>query len=148
MSDLVRAVLKNLEPAIRGRALEIALSPLPDAYGDAAMIERVWASLLDNAVKFTARRDHAEITVGSATDQNNTAYYVRDNGVGFDMQFADKLFGVFNRLHGAEFSGNGMGLAIVNRIVARHGGRVWAAAAPGEGATFYFSLPVAETFHV
>jgi len=105
------------------------------------MMERVWTNLLDNAVKFTIHSDHAAITVGSVVDQGNTAYYVRDNGAGFDMQYADKLFGVFSRLHGAEFSGNGMGLAIVNRIVARHGGRVWAVARPGEGATFYFSLP-------
>jgi light-regulated signal transduction histidine kinase (bacteriophytochrome) len=105
------------------------------------MIHRVWVNLLDNAVKFSATRAEPSIQVGAVTGNNEDVYYVRDNGVGFDERFRAKLFGVFNRLHGEEFTGNGMGLAIVQRVMMRHGGRVWAEGKLGEGATFYFSLP-------
>lgn len=104
-------------------------------------------NLLDNAIKFTAPRDDAKIVVGALSNEAGTIYYVRDNGVGFDMQFAGKLFGVFNRLHGGDFPGNGTGLAIVQRIVSRHGGRVRAEGMPDEGATFYFTLPASGTGH-
>ena len=105
-------------------------------------------SLLENAVKFTAPKADAKIEVGVAYDEGKTVYYIRDNGVGFDMRYAEKLFGMFNRLHGADFPGSGTGLAIVRRIVSRHGGRVWAEGKVGEGATFYFTLPTSETGHV
>ena len=109
--------------------------------GDAAMIRRVWMCLLDNALKFTAPKADAKIEVGALSDGAQTVYYVRDNGVGFDMKYADMLFGVFQHLHSAEdFPGTGIGLAIVNRIVTRHGGRVWAEGRVGEGATFWFHL--------
>jgi signal transduction histidine kinase len=147
MAEAVQMALKTLEAYPRNCQLTFEVSPLPDAFGDPAMIGRVWANVLDNALKFTVPRDNATITVGAVTDESETVYFVRDNGVGFDMRYVGKLFGVFNRLHGADFCGNGMGLAIVQRIVSRHGGRVWAEGKPDEGATFYFSLPVAEQFH-
>ena len=147
MAATVRMALKDLEPITRGRKLKIEVSTLPSAFGDAAMIQRVWINLLDNAVKFTALKAGAKIEVGVLSEAGETVYYVRDNGVGFDMQFVGKLFGVFDRLHGADFPGNGTGLAIVQRIVSRHGGRVWAEGKVGEGATFYFTLPASETVH-
>ena len=145
MAATVRMALKDLEPITRGRKLKIEVSTLPSAFGDAAMIQRVWINLLDNAVKFTALKAGAKIEVGVLSEAGETVYYVRDNGVGFDMRFVGKLFGVFDRLHGADFPGNGTGLAIVQRIVSRHGGRVWAEGKVGEGATFYFTLPASET---
>lgn len=105
------------------------------------MIRRVWTHLLDNAFKFTTPRSDARIEVRATTDDEETIYYVKNNGVGFDMRYADKLFGVFQRLHGAEqFAGAGLNLAIVKRIIARHGGRVQAEGKPDEGATFYSAL--------
>ena len=148
MTEVVQMALNELEPKTRTRSLKFEVSPLPGAVGDAAMIQRVWVSLLENAVKFTAPKADAKIEVGVAYDEGKTVYYIRDNGVGFDMRYAEKLFGMFNRLHGADFPGSGTGLAIVRRIVSRHGGRVWAEGKVGEGATFYFTLPTSETGHV
>jgi light-regulated signal transduction histidine kinase (bacteriophytochrome) len=106
------------------------------------MIQRLWTNLLDNAIKFTRAKPEGAIEVGSRSGEGETIYYVKDNGVGFDMQYSAKLFGVFQRLHGQnEFPGTGIGLAIVKRIVTRHGGRVWAEGKVGEGATIYFTLP-------
>ena len=145
MSVSVRTALEELEPKTRGRRLEDRGGVAPQRIrrcGDG--VQRVWTNLLDNAIKFTARKADALIEVGALASGDETVYYVRDDGVGFDMQFAGKLFGVFNRLHGSEFVGNGMGLAIVQRVVSRHGGRVWAEGKPDKGATFYFSLPTKE----
>ncbi len=147
MVEVVQIAVGGLEPYTRGRNLVVEVSPLPSAFGDAAMIRRIWSCLLDNAVKFTSPKRDAKIEVGATADKGEMIYYVRDNGVGFDMQFVGKLFGVFDRLHGADFPGNGTGLAIVQRIVSRHGGRVWAEGKVGEGATFYFTLPGSETVH-
>jgi len=110
--------------------------------GEAVLLRQVMGNLLGNAWKFSARRDGAMITVGAmAGEGGSSVYFVRDNGVGFDMAYADKLFGPFQRLHSpGEFNGTGIGLAIVDRIVTRHGGRVWAESACGAGATFYFTL--------
>jgi two-component system sensor kinase len=142
MEESVRAALKDLEPAVAGRNIKLDIQPLPASHGDAPMLRRVWTNLLDNAIKFTRHQPDAVIEVGARAGEGETVYYVKDNGVGFDMQYSNKLFGVFQRLHGQnEFPGTGIGLAIVKRIVARHGGRVWAEGKVGQGATLYFALP-------
>jgi signal transduction histidine kinase len=121
-------------------ALELA--PLPDADADRAMLKQVWLNLVGNAFKYSAKRADARVEIGAREEVGEVVYWVRDNGVGFDMRYAAKLYGVFQRLHRAEeFPGTGVGLAIVQRVVMRHGGRVWAESKLGEGACFYFSLP-------
>ena len=119
--------------------------PLPPVIGDARMLKQVLANLLGNAVKYTRPRDPAQIEMGVAgQEEGRLIFFVRDNGVGFDMNYADKLFGVFQRLHRAEeFDGTGIGLATVRRIISRHGGRTWAESAPDRGATFFFTLQAA-----
>jgi light-regulated signal transduction histidine kinase (bacteriophytochrome) len=145
MGALVRGVLAApLASALAGRALAINIGKLPPIHGDRAMLERVWTNLLDNAIKFTAAKAEARIEIGATAGDGEIVYYVRDNGVGFDMQHADRLFGVFQRLHSTEIPGTGIGLALVRRIVARHGGRVWAEAKLGKGAKVCFTLPAAK----
>jgi len=123
--------------------LQIYLKPIPPARGDGGMIRQVFFHLIANAIKFTRSSKAAMIEVGGYTQDPENIYYVRDNGIGFDMQYIDKLFGAFQRLHsGEEFEGTGIGLATVKRIINRHGGRVWAEGKENEGATFYFSLPM------
>jgi len=118
------------------------IGPLPEAQGDASLLRQVWVNLLSNAVKFTLPKENGLIEIGATPGEDEDVFYVKDTGVGFDMQYADKLFGIFQRLHStSEFEGTGIGLSIVQRIVDRHGGRVWAEGRQGEGATFYFSLP-------
>jgi light-regulated signal transduction histidine kinase (bacteriophytochrome) len=125
--------------------IDVVVEPLPPCYGEPALLQQVFANLLSNAVKFTSRASPAAITIGAKSD-GETVYFVRDNGVGFDDRFAEKLFGVFQRLHRLDdFEGTGVGLAIVHRIVSRHGGRVWAESKVNAGATFYFTLPPART---
>jgi PAS domain S-box-containing protein len=142
MEALAHEVAEELKAAESGRELIFKIDKLPSVFADQSMMRRVLANLLANAIKFTRPRPSALIEVGAKADRGETIYYVRDNGVGFDMRYTDKLFGVFQRLHSVEeFEGNGIGLAIVKRIVTRHGGRVWAEGKVGEGATFYFSLP-------
>ncbi|HEX7070215.1 MAG TPA: ATP-binding protein [Rhodothermales bacterium] len=142
MQGQVAEVRQELEPEHEGRQVEWTIDPLPPAHGDRAMLWSVWYNLLSNAIKYTGRQQPARIHVGSRREGSEVVYFVRDNGIGFDMRYADKLFGVFQRLHSTnEFEGTGIGLANVRRIVARHGGRTWAESAPGAGATFYFSLP-------
>ncbi|HET7731120.1 MAG TPA: GAF domain-containing protein [Usitatibacter sp.] len=144
MDELVRTSMEGLEMMVRDRNIEWRIGPLPRVRCDAALMRQVWANLLGNAVKYTRRRDPAVIEVGAAERPNSPlTFFVRDNGVGFDMAHARKLFGVFQRLHRAEdFEGTGIGLATVQRIVSRHGGRIWADAAPERGATFHFTLGV------
>jgi two-component system sensor kinase len=142
MEELVRAALKDLQPLLAGRYVKLEIKPLPASHGDAPMIQRVWTNLLDNAIKFTRHQPEGTIEVGAQVGKGEIVYYVKDNGVGFDMQYVGKLFGVFQRLHGQnEFPGTGIGLAIVKRIVARHGGHVWAGGKVNQGATIYFALP-------
>jgi PAS domain S-box-containing protein len=127
------------------RRIEWEIGRLPAGRGDAAMLRQVWSNLIENAVKYSGKAPISRITIGASCDSTSgqNVFHVRDNGVGFDMAYADKLFGVFQRLHGAtEFEGTGIGLANVRRIVTRHGGRTWAESRLGEGATFYFSLPM------
>jgi light-regulated signal transduction histidine kinase (bacteriophytochrome) len=115
---------------------------IPPAFGDPSLIKQVWANLISNAVKFSSKKDHPVIHIDCGADNNEIIYSISDNGAGFDMQYADKLFSVFQRLHDStEFEGTGIGLATVKRIINRHGGRIWAAGEPDKGAVFYFSLP-------
>ncbi|MBC8002788.1 MAG: CHASE3 domain-containing protein [Opitutaceae bacterium] len=146
MNRLVKEALHELEPDLRAREIKWTIGTLPAAHADRAMLKLVWTNLLSNAVKYTRPRARTEIEIGSRTvEDNRQEFFVRDNGVGFDMRYADKLFGVFQRLHRAdEFEGTGIGLANVRRIVTRHGGSVRAEAVLNEGATFSFSLPVVE----
>ncbi|MFI5180383.1 MAG: PAS domain S-box protein [Thermoanaerobaculia bacterium] len=140
-AELVKAVLQELGPEMAGRRIEIEVGALPPCKGDSALLKQVWTNLLSNAIKFTRRRDVARIEVGALPGDGRPAYFIRDNGVGFDTRYVGKLFGVFQRLHSAEeYEGTGVGLAIVQRIVHRHGGKVWAEAALDKGAAFYFTL--------
>ena len=139
MTQMAREVAEELRG---GREIAIEVSPLPPAHVDAALIRQAWLNLIGNALKYSAKKADARVDIGAREEAGENVYWVRDNGAGFDMRYAEKLFGVFQRLHRAEeFEGTGVGLAIVQRIVARHGGRVWAEGNPGEGACFSFSLP-------
>ncbi len=141
MDALVRDVWKEMQNMNPGRNMVLTVNSIPPGYGDRALIKQLYINLLSNAVKFTKNRDTAHIEAGGYSDGNEVVYYVRDNGVGFDMQYYDKLFGVFQRLHSADdFEGTGVGLAIVERIVHRHGGRVWAEGKIDQGACLYFKL--------
>lgn len=142
MNALAASVFEELKAGTEGRSVEFDVEPLPRARGDRSMVRQALANLLANAVKFTRPRSEARIRLAGRVDGNRCFYFVRDNGVGFDMKYADKLFGVFQRLHGPdEFEGTGVGLAIVKRIVEKHGGEVWAEGEIDKGATFYFVLP-------
>jgi light-regulated signal transduction histidine kinase (bacteriophytochrome) len=142
--ELVGECLADLHRDRIGRRVRVEIGELPPADGDAMLLRQVWLNLISNALKYTSKKEAAEIEIGSRKGDGPEymiTYYVRDNGVGFDMKYAHKLFGVFQRLHRAEeYEGTGVGLAIVQRIVQRHGGRVWAEAQRGEGATFFFTL--------
>ncbi|HSF19676.1 MAG TPA: GAF domain-containing protein [Vicinamibacteria bacterium] len=141
MGELARSVFDEVTSPHPDRNVEWRLDALPSARGDRGMIRQVFANLLSNALKFTAPREMARIEVGHKSEGGENAYYVKDNGVGFDMRFAERMFGVFQRLHRAEeFEGTGVGLAIVQSIIRRHGGRVWVEGKPNEGATIGFTL--------
>jgi two-component system, sensor histidine kinase and response regulator len=142
MDALAREVVEELRSAPGQQVPNCVLKPLPVGWGDRSLIRQVWLNLLSNAIKFTGAREVPSIELGGSGEDASNVYYVKDNGAGFDMRYYGKLFGVFQRLHSArEFPGTGVGLAIVQRVVVRHGGRVWAEGIPGEGATFYFALP-------
>jgi light-regulated signal transduction histidine kinase (bacteriophytochrome) len=145
LDALVQDAIRGLEMAIHGRHIVWRIAPLPRVVGDATLLKHVLTNLIDNAIKYSRTRDPATIEIGCAGEEaRRVILFVRDNGVGFDMQYADKLFGVFQRLHRAEeFEGTGIGLATVRRIVGRHGGRVWAEGALNTGATFYVTLETA-----
>lgn len=142
MGELAKAVFEELKRIIPEQTLLLDIKTLPPARGDQSMIRQVFANLLSNAIKFTGPKGAGEITIGCMDKENQDIYYVKDNGVGFDMQHAGKLFGVFQRNYTVdEFEGTGVGLAIVQRIIHRHGGQVWAEGKVNEGAIFCFSLP-------
>jgi signal transduction histidine kinase len=142
MKELVLRNFETLKAQHQGAEPDLRLGYLPPASGDRSLLAQVWVNLISNALKFSSKKDKPVIEVSAVSDAAEHTYFVRDNGAGFDPRFAAKLFGVFQRLHDAsEFSGTGVGLALVQRIVTRHGGRVWAEGEPGVGATFYFTLP-------
>lgn len=142
MNELAKSVVEELKRLETGRSLQISLEPLPVAHGDQRMIRQVLMNLVSNAMKFTRREQKAIIQIGGRIEDGVSTYYVKDNGVGFDLTDTNRIFKAFERLHpSAEFEGTGVGLAIVWRIVQRHGGRIWAESRKNEGATFYFTLP-------
>lgn len=139
--DLVKEVIDELKGEMEGRNVQIILGTLPSCRGDPSLVRQVFFNLLSNALKFTRRRENAQIEIGSFQIDNHTVYTIRDNGIGFDMRYADKIFTVFQRLHSTqEYEGTGIGLAIVRRIIDRHGGRIGVESAVDEGTTFFFTL--------
>jgi light-regulated signal transduction histidine kinase (bacteriophytochrome) len=142
MGELTRDVFAQLNSDAVGLTPQLDVASLPPAKGDHAMLRQVFVNLLSNAAKYSKPNEAPVIEVGCRGENGANVYYVKDHGVGFDMKYVNKLFGVFQRLHSAEeFEGTGVGLAIVKRIVERHGGRVWAEGEINQGATFYFALP-------
>jgi len=142
MSALTREVVRELTAACPERTIEVVIPGLSPAWGDPVLVRQVLVNLIGNAIKYTGHRAEAKIEVGETVGDSDVTYWVKDNGAGFDMENSRKLFAVFQRLHPqSEFEGTGVGLALVLRIVERHGGRVWATAKVNEGATFYFTLP-------
>ncbi len=142
MNQLLADIQEMLKPEVAGRPVEWKIAPLPAIRGDPAMIRLVLQNLLSNAIKYTRGREPARIEIGCEKQADETLFWVRDNGVGFNQAYEKKLFGVFQRLHRSEeFEGIGIGLANVRRAVDRHGGRTWAEGRVGEGAVFYFTLP-------
>ncbi|MDK9700006.1 MAG: ATP-binding protein [bacterium] len=145
MTEMVRAMYYEYTNTAQREKILFTLNPLPDAFGDPTLLRQVWANLLSNAIKFTSKKPQSKIEVSGEIINDEVVYTIRDNGAGFDMRYHEKLFGVFQRLHSpSEFEGTGVGLAIVQRIIHRHHGRVWAESIENEGATFYFSLPIQE----
>jgi len=142
IEQLVKETIENLAPDMKGREVSWKIASFPQIHGDPAMLRQVFINLLGNALKYSRNRPSTQIEIGCTEEKEETVFFVKDNGVGFDMQYADKLFGVFQRLHSSDdFEGTGIGLANVRRIVQRHGGKTWAEGTVDGGATFYFSLP-------
>lgn len=142
MKAIVEDVLAQLNHDTEGRNINWTIADLPNIKGDQALLRMVWYNLLGNAIKFTKAKDPANIQIGYTADDNEYTFFVRDNGAGFDMRYAHKLFGVFQRLHTTkEFEGTGIGLANVRRIILKHSGRTWAESQLHEGSTFYFTIP-------
>jgi light-regulated signal transduction histidine kinase (bacteriophytochrome) len=146
MPMLASASAAEVKAVYTGPEARIDIEDLPTVAGDATVIRQVWCNLIGNALKYSAKRSEPRIRISGRIEDREAIYQVEDNGAGFDMRYADKLFGVFQRLHRTEdFPGTGVGLAIVHRIVARHGGRIWAQGAPDAGASFQFALPIVVT---
>jgi len=141
LDEIVKDVVEELSPEWTNRPVEWKIGPLPTVQGEPVLLRQVFQNLIANALKFSRNRFPAIIEIGAIPKDGKHLLFVRDNGVGFDMKYANELFGVFHRLHGAdEFEGTGIGLATVQRIVQRHGGKTWAEAEVDKGATFYVSL--------
>ena len=137
---MVREILAELHPGLEGRG-EVRVGLLPPCYADPVMLRQVYYNLISNALKFSRYVDHPEIEIGALAGEEPPAYFIRDNGVGFDMRYADNLFKPFHRLHTpGKYEGSGIGLTIVDRIIRRHGGRIWAESEQGKGATFFFTI--------
>jgi PAS domain S-box-containing protein len=142
MKKMAKAVFEGMTSPTERKRIKLNIGKLQKAVGDVALLGQVWTNLISNAIKYSSKNDVSEISIGSKIAGDMIIYFIKDNGVGFDMQYSHKLFGVFQRLHTeSEFEGNGVGLAIVQRIIFKHGGKVWAEGEVGKGATFYFSLP-------
>lgn len=142
MQAMVREIIDDLAPEKTHHHMEWDVQPLPSIRADNNTLRQVWVNLIANAIKYSGGREHPRIGIGSFTHEGQTAFFIRDNGVGFDNKYKDKLFKVFQRLHSSrEFDGTGVGLALVMKIISKHGGRVWAEGQKDEGACFYFSLP-------
>jgi len=142
LTVLAESVVDELRRTANGVAVEVTLHPLPTVAADATLLRQVLANLIGNAFKFSRDRSHPQVEIGARREGSEVTCYVKDNGAGFDMRFKDKLFGVFQRLHHVEeFEGTGIGLALAQRIIDRHGGRIWGEGKLHEGATFYFTLP-------
>ena len=143
LAELTESTIRDLRHDAEGRQIEWVVEELPVVEADPALLRQVMLNLIGNALKYTRTRKETRVEIGSRPDRVEHIIYVRDNGVGFDMRYAHKLFGVFQRLHRAsEFEGTGVGLANVRRIIHRHGGRTWAESQLNQGATFFFSLPI------
>jgi light-regulated signal transduction histidine kinase (bacteriophytochrome) len=143
MQGMARAVFHEVTTPEQRSRIDFELPTIPQVIGDPSLMRQVWANLLGNAVKFSSRRERAAITIRSETKEGEYVFSIGDNGAGFDMQYVNKLFGVFQRLHSSkQFEGTGVGLALVQRVIRRHGGRVWAQGEPDRGATFHFALPL------
>jgi light-regulated signal transduction histidine kinase (bacteriophytochrome) len=141
MQHLATEVLDECMRGEEHRTVDVHINPLPNALADSTTIKQVWVNLISNALKYSKHKENTRIEIGFSEGEKETTYFIKDNGAGFDMKYYDKLFGVFQRLHSTkEFEGTGVGLAIVQRIIARHGGRIWAEGKIKEGATFYFTL--------
>jgi light-regulated signal transduction histidine kinase (bacteriophytochrome) len=139
---MVNRVIKSFSDELESRNVEINISKLPDVMGDEILIKLVWSNLISNAIKYSKNKEKAVIDIGAKIENDFTIFFIQDNGAGFDMKYVKKLFGVFQRLHKArDFEGIGIGLADVNRIVTRHGGKCWAESEVDKGATFFFSIP-------
>lgn len=142
MSKMVRTIFHELTGSKARKRIKFNIFDLPLAEGDPTMIHEVWQNLISNAIKYSSHRKQAEISISCIEKNDELIYQVKDNGAGFDMKYRDKLFEVFKRLHNdSEFNGTGVGLALVKRIINRHGGQVWGVGEVGKGATFYFALP-------
>jgi light-regulated signal transduction histidine kinase (bacteriophytochrome) len=141
MESLLRRVLREVGSQ-NSHKTNFDVRTLHPSYGDPALLTQVWVNLISNAIKYSRNRPDPVVEIGSLKNEDETIFYVKDNGVGFELKYVEKLFGVFQRLHAeAEFEGTGIGLAIIKRIISKHGGKVWAEGEINKGATFYFSLP-------
>jgi light-regulated signal transduction histidine kinase (bacteriophytochrome) len=141
LDKLVQSIVSEQKTVIKNQNVQVDINPLGFALADSALIRQVWINLISNALKYSSKKDKPQVTIGCEKINNENIFYVKDNGVGFDMHYAGKLFQVFQRLHKQEeFTGTGVGLALVKRIIDKHGGRIWAESKLNEGTTFYFSL--------
>ncbi|WP_141211736.1 AAA family ATPase [Pseudanabaena sp. SR411] len=142
VNNLIQQIVGDFQPEIQERQIELVIANLPNCESDNSLLTQVWINLISNAIKYTGKTENARIEIGCQIIDEQTVYFIRDNGAGFDMQYADKLFGVFQRMHlEKDFEGTGIGLAIAQRIIQRHGGKIWAEAKVNQGATFYFTIP-------